>query len=86
MAKSLLGGGGWQWGDGHVHAALGFAMELNVAINEREYGVVAAEPNIGARLPAGAALANDDVASDDAFAAELLDAEAPAFGVATVAG
>jgi hypothetical protein len=34
----------------------------------------------------GAALANQDVAGEDFFRTELLDAKAPAGGIATVAG
>jgi len=37
-------------------------------------------------VPLGAALADQDVTGDDVLAAEALDAEAPAGGVATVAG
>jgi hypothetical protein len=37
-------------------------------------------------MDACAALANDDVARDDCFAAELLHTKAPTFRVTTVAG
>jgi hypothetical protein len=38
--------------------------------------MVAADPDIRARIIFGAALAHDDVAADDILAAELLHAEA----------
>src|SRR5690606_3614910 len=41
--------------------------------------------DIGAGMPLGAALTNDDVARNDGFAAELLHAEALGFRIATVA-
>ena len=47
--------------------------------------VVAPEPDVRARLHLGAALADDDVARDHRLAAELLDAEPPALGIAPVA-
>ena len=43
------------------------------------------QADIAARLHLGAALADDDVAGDDRLAARLLQAEAPAFGIAAVA-
>src|SRR5207237_1733612 len=51
-----------------------------------EQGVVRADADIDAGMELGAALANDDVAGDDCFRAELLDAEALAGRVAAVAG
>ncbi len=57
-----------------------------MAVDDGEDRVVAAEAHVGAGLPARAALADDDVAGDDGLAAGLLDAEAAAFGIATVAG
>ena len=71
---------------GHVNPPLRLALELHVPIDDGEDRVIAAEADVGARLPAGAALAEDDVAGDDGLAARLLDAEAPAFGIAAVAG
>ena len=72
--------------DRDVHAVIGFALELHAAIDHGEDGVILAEADIGARLPPGAALADDDVAGDDGFTAVFLDAKAAAFGVAPVAG
>ena len=53
-------------------------MEL-VAIGEGEQRVVTTQAHVGARVELGAALAHDDVASGDSFAAEALYAEALAF-------
>src|SRR3546814_5969238 len=51
-----------------------------------EDSVVAAHADIGAGMELGAALAHQDVAGDDGFAAELLHAEALSAGVAAVPG
>src|SRR5690242_1043698 len=48
--------------------------------------MVLAETDVVARLPLGAALANDDVARDHALTAKFLDAQPPARGIAAVAG
>jgi hypothetical protein len=48
--------------------------------------VVAAKANIAAGIPLGAALTDQDIAGDNDFAAKLLNAEPPAFGIAPVAG
>ncbi|CAH2600233.1 protein of unknown function [Rhodovastum atsumiense] len=69
-----------------MHAVVGLALEGDVAVDQREDGVVAAEADIAARLPAGAALAEDDVACHHRLATGLLEAEAPAFRIAPVAG
>src|SRR3712207_9081197 len=57
----------------------------DTAVGKRKEGMVLADADVGARVPAGTALTNDDVAGDDGFAAELLHAEATAGAVATVA-
>src|SRR6185437_14465231 len=77
---------GRQRSDGHMDFALRAAGELHLAIHQGKDRVVAAEADIGAGVPFGAALADEDVASEHGFAAELFDAEAPAFRVAPVAG
>src|SRR5690606_24397575 len=56
------------------------------AAHQRVDGVVGADADAGARMPLGAALADDDIAGNDRLAAELLDAEAAARRVTTVAG
>ena len=61
-------------------------LELDLAVDEREQGVVAAQANARARVEARAALANDDVAGFDRLAAVNLDAEVLRIRVATVAG
>ena len=68
-----------------MNAAVRPGVELHRAVDQREQRVVAAHADIGARVELGAALAHDDVAGDHDLAAELLDAEAPAVGVAPVA-
>ena len=87
---ALLGGDGQRdggcGGDGDLHPALGPVLELHVALDQGEDGVVLAEPDVAARLHLGAALADDDVAGQHVFAAELLHAEAASGGVAPVAG
>ncbi|SOR27522.1 protein of unknown function [Methylorubrum extorquens] len=61
-------------------------LELHLARDEGEQGVVLAHADIRAGMPLRAALAHDDVARNHGLGAELLDAEAPAGGVAAVAG
>src|SRR3546814_7432085 len=51
--------------------------ELDLAVDEREQGVVAAEADAHARMELGAALANDDVAGFDRLATIDLPAEIP---------
>src|ERR1700688_1450997 len=69
-----------------VSAALVARLELDLALGQGKERVVAADADIGAGVEFGAALAHEDVARDDDLAAELLDAEPPAGGVAAVAG
>src|SRR6185437_10825789 len=60
----------------HVHRALALGAldgKLHLAIDQREQGVVAAQPDADARMELGAALADDDVAGFDGLAAEQLD-------------
>src|SRR4051794_37073066 len=88
----LLGGLGHRLGwyrrlgghhrDEHPAVAL---LELHAALDHRVDGVVAAEADVLAGVPLGAALADQDVARDHRLAAELLDAQALARGVAAVA-
>ena len=54
----------------HVYTGAVFVKE-NTTCAESEEGVVFAHANIDARSPACAALANDDVTSDNSFAAEF---------------
>jgi hypothetical protein len=72
--------------DRDLHAAFGAGLELHGAVDQREDGVVATDADIAAGLHLGAALADDDVAGDHGLAAELLDAETTARGIAAVAG
>src|SRR5690606_31784611 len=58
--------------------------ELNLAVDQREQGVVLADADVGAGVETGAALAHDDRASRDLLAAKNLDAQSLRFRVATV--
>ncbi len=60
------------------------AIEPNVAVNQREDCVIAAESDVLARQKFCAALANDNVAGDDQFAAESFYTEPLADAVAAV--
>src|SRR5690625_1168082 len=64
--------------------ALHALPELHIARCQREDRVIAAHADILARPPFRAALAADDVAGNDGFTAEFLDAEPPPGAVATV--
>src|SRR5690606_13978984 len=70
----------------HEHLGIGAGLERHGAGNEGIDGMVDADTDARARMPFGAALADDDVARNYGFAAELLDAEASASRIATVAG
>src|SRR4051812_32571152 len=87
MGSMLLGGERQRLRDlglyGDMHAAFGLAGEFHLAVDQGEDRVVAAKADIGAGIPLGAALAHQDVASNHRLTAELLDAEAAAFGIAT---
>src|SRR5262245_52317263 len=72
--------------DGYVRAAFSFRVELDATINESEQRVILTHPDIGAGMPLRPALARENVAGYGLLAAEQLDAEATARGVAAVAG
>jgi hypothetical protein len=61
-------------------------LELHDAVYQGVYRVIGSEANIAARMPFGATLAYDDIASDDAFTTVLLDTAVLWVAVATVAG
>ena len=61
--------------------ALGVPFKLDIAVDEREEGVVSAHAHIATGHDLGAALPHDDVTGDDAFSAEFLDAQALARAV-----
>ena len=69
---------------GDVHATT-FAVEEYATINKGEDGVVAAHAHVLAGVELGATLTNDDVTGDYGLTTELLNAEALAAGIATVA-
>src|SRR6185369_5463501 len=72
--------------DGDVRAAVSLGRELHGAFTKCEERVVAAEADIVSRMELRAALTDEDLAAADRLAAKALHAEAPAGGVATVAG
>jgi hypothetical protein len=53
-------------------------VETHTARDEREQSVVLAKANACARINLGAALTDDNVATDDAFATEFLNAKTAA--------
>jgi len=66
-----------------VHATT-ILVEEDFAVHEGEDGVVTAKTDVAAWNPLRSALAEDDVACDDGFTAEFLDAKTLALAVATV--
>lgn len=67
----------------NVDAAL-LLVEANLTFYERVNRVITANSDVLAAVPLGTALANDDVARNHEFTAELLYAEALALTVASV--
>src|SRR5579862_674753 len=82
---ALLGGLHRQWRNRNIGAALARGVEGHGTVSRRENGVVAAKPGIVTRVIDRAALAHEDVAGIDELAAEFLNAEATALGIAPVA-
>ncbi len=66
-----------------IHAATA-TIETNVAVNERENRVIAAETDVFARLKFRAALANNNVAGQNHLTAKSFYAESLADAIATV--
>ena len=52
-----------------------FDSERHLAVNQSKQGMVLADTDIGAGVKPGAALANNDAACIDDFAAKFFDAE-----------
>ena len=67
-------------------AILAHALELDLAVNECEQGVVAADPDVVARMDVRASLADQNVAGQNELTVCALDAEALGLGVTTVLG
>ena len=67
----------------YVHTTA-ILVEKDSASHESEDGVVTAKTNVTAWNPLRTTLTEDDVAPDDGFAAEFLDAKTLALAVATV--
>src|SRR5262245_1822519 len=70
----------------NVGATAAAVLEADGAGRLGEQGVVLAHADIGAGVELGAALAHQNVAGENFLRTELLDAEAPAGGIAAVAG
>src|SRR4051812_40062901 len=66
-----LGGLGGGRIDADLEARLALVLELHHAVDQRVDSVVRAETHVVPRVPLGAALAENDVAGDDLFAAVL---------------
>jgi hypothetical protein len=62
------------------------AAEIHGAGNGCKNRVILADADAGSGVPGGAALADDNVAGNDVFAAKALHAKPPARGIAAVAG
>ena len=76
----------WEYGNqGTCRALVGFSfgdidapaisVEDDIARDQGKNGMVAADPDISSGVPLGSALADDDVAGDDDFAAKFFHAE-----------
>jgi hypothetical protein len=70
-------------GGQNVNAAIGFVV-LDHAFDQSEEGVVAADANILAGAIRGAALADENIAGENFFAAVTFDTETLAYAVASV--
>src|ERR1700719_2917770 len=70
---------------GNCDAIFSLGAVFDFAVMKREEGVVAADADIGARVPFSAALAHDDLARRHGLAAENLHAEPATSRVAPVA-
>ena len=66
--------------------AIAAGRKLDRAVGQREERMIPADPNIKAGVKAGTPLPDDNVARDDPFAAETLDAQTLSVGVAAVTG
>src|SRR5579872_2583911 len=83
---ALLGGLGRGEGQHRDEAASAArAVKVDMAGDHGIKGVIAAHADIFTGMDLGAALADQDIAAKDGFAAEFLDAEATAFGIAPIA-
>src|SRR6266436_3990495 len=71
--------------DGDVGAALSLGTVRHAPVDQRKQRVIPAQANVFARMPFGPVLPHDDVAGTTWLAAEQLDAEALARGIAAVA-
>src|SRR5215470_17451235 len=71
--------------DGDVGAAPGFGAVRHATVNQCKQRVISAQADVLARVPFGSVLSHDDIAGTTRLAAEQLDAEALARGIAAVA-
>src|SRR5271166_1262991 len=70
---------------GYILSAVAFELERNFAGGSGEQSMISAHADIAAGVELGAALTHQNVAADDALAAELLHAETPAGRITAVA-
>src|SRR5215475_11951410 len=71
--------------DGDVGAAPGFGAVRHATVNQCKQRVIPAQADVLARMPFGSVLSHDNIAGTTRLAAEQLDAEALARGIAAVA-
>ena len=71
--------------DRYIFAAKATFVESHAATRRSEQCVILAQAHIHARINAGTALTDDDVARNDGFAPEFLNAKTTAGGIATIA-
>src|SRR5262245_7695698 len=83
--SALLGGALGRRLHRHEDAPVALGGELDAALGQGKQGVIIAHAHVRARVPAGAALAHQNIASKNALTAVALDPEPSARGVAAVA-
>ena len=84
FVKQRLFGSLCSWNHIDEHPPARLFLEGDLAFNQGKQRVILAHPDIVARMNLGAALAHNDVAGKNGFAAELLDAKTATCGIATV--
>ena len=67
-------------------AILAHALELDLAVNQRKQGVVAADPDVVTGMDVGASLANQNVAGQNELTVSPLDAKSLGLGITAVLG
>ena len=70
--------------DSATLAVTAHALKMNMAVNQSEQGIVAADADALTRMDVSAALTHDDVARQNELAVAALDAQALCLGVTAV--